>query len=51
MQHEISDISFTENVNFIRIYYEKFSFLHFVNKIEFLINRSVEVECHLKQRK
>ena len=26
-------------------------FLYFVNKIEFLINRSVQVECHLKQRK
>jgi hypothetical protein len=26
-------------------------FFHFDNRSEFLINRSLQVECHLKQRK
>ena len=48
---QLCDFTETENVNFIGIYCNIFFFLNFVNKIEFLINRTVQVECHLKQRK
>ena len=41
----------SENVNFIKISYEKWFFLNFDNKAEFLINRSIQVECDLNQRK
>jgi hypothetical protein len=38
----------SNNVNFIKISDEKFCF-YFDIKSEFLINRSLQVECHLKQ--
>ena len=61
-ENDISDVSCcillllcvcteTENVNFIRIYCKKVFFYNFVNKIELLINRSLDVEFLLKQRK
>jgi hypothetical protein len=41
----------SENVNFINISYKKCFFFNFDNTTELLINRSLQVECHLKQRK
>ena len=47
---QLCDCTETENVNFIGLYCKNF-FFNFVIKIEFLINRTVQIECHLKQRK
>ena len=47
----LCDWTETKNVNFIRICYKKCFFFNFDNKTEVLNNISLQVECHLKQRK